>query len=102
MFASWTTSFAGEITIFAGEITIFAGEITIFAGEISIFPGELRFFRQPKHPKVPHLRNGGIALEHFRQLLRRLFGVEISQHVLEDEDQMGPSAMRIQPTSTLW
>ncbi|CAL1163827.1 unnamed protein product, partial [Cladocopium goreaui] len=53
-----------------------------------------KFFRQPKHPKVPHLRNGGIALEHFRQLLRRLFGVEISQHVLEDEDQMGPSAMR--------
>ena len=34
--------------------------------------------------QAPHLHNGGLAPEHFRQVLQGIFAVEISQHVLED------------------
>lgn len=64
------------LDVTSSEALLLARQLHMDFQEVKSIMQELR--------DVPHLRNGGIALEHFRQLLRRLFGVEISQHVLEE------------------
>jgi len=58
------------------EALILARQLHMDFQEVKSIMQELR--------DAPHLHNGGLAPEHFRQVLQGIFAVEISQHVLED------------------